>query len=202
MTPSNMRSFFSTPASVSALVLLGLGLSLSACSIGGDEGPPTTVEEPRSLLADDSGGVQGIALDEDGNVTASELEVTVPDDSVEETLAPVAAVAQGTAIYFTYDSTAVEPMFMPLIQDAVAYLQDNPTARVRLEGHADERGTRAYNLALGERRAQSVRDVMLEQGALAEQVEWVSYGEELPAAMGQDESTWERNRRVEIIREE
>ena len=112
------------------------------------------------------------------------------------------AAGQGMTIYFDYDSTTVKPSFAEIIQRAAAHLQNNPAGRLRLEGHTDERGTRAYNLALGERRAQSVRDVILELGALAEQVDWVSYGEELPAVTGQGEGIWRQNRRVEIILEE
>ena len=70
---------------------------------------------------------------------------------------------------------------------------------MRLEGHADERGTREYNIALGDRRAQSVRRVLLFQGAAVDQVDTVSYGEEKPAVEGQDESAWSLNRRVELI---
>ena len=105
-------------------------------------------------------------------------------------------------VYFDYDSTEVKPRFAEVIQRAATHLQGNPSGRLRLEGHTDERGTRAYNLALGERRAQSVRDMILELGALAEQVDLVSYGEELPAVTGQGENVWSKNRRVEIILEE
>jgi peptidoglycan-associated lipoprotein len=71
--------------------------------------------------------------------------------------------------------------------------------RVRLEGHTDERGTREYNIALGERRAQAVRRALLLQGAADAQVTTVSYGEERPAVDGSDDSAWTRNRRVEIV---
>jgi peptidoglycan-associated lipoprotein len=79
-----------------------------------------------------------------------------------------------------------------------AYLAANSSARVVLEGHADERGTVEYNLALGERRGESVRRFLLANGAAAGQIEVVSYGEERPAVMGHDESSYEKNRRVEI----
>jgi peptidoglycan-associated lipoprotein len=70
---------------------------------------------------------------------------------------------------------------------------------VRLEGHADERGSREYNIALGDRRAQSVRRVLLFQGASTDQIETVSYGEEQPAMSGHTEEAWAKNRRVELI---
>jgi len=70
---------------------------------------------------------------------------------------------------------------------------------VRLEGHADERGTREYNLALGERRANAVQAYLMSQGAARSQIEVVSYGEEKPASTGHDQASWEQNRRVEIV---
>ena len=77
-------------------------------------------------------------------------------------------------------------------------LQSNPGAQVRLEGHADERGSREYNIGLGERRSQAVRRLLLIQGASAAQISTVSFGEERPAADGSSESAWAQNRRVEI----
>jgi peptidoglycan-associated lipoprotein len=74
----------------------------------------------------------------------------------------------------------------------------NPNAQIRLEGHTDERGSREYNIGLGERRAQAVRRVLMLQGATANQLSTVSYGEERPAATGSDEEAWRLNRRVEL----
>ena len=79
------------------------------------------------------------------------------------------------------------------------YLAQNPQASVRLEGHADERGSREYNIGLGERRAQSVRRALALQGANPEQLSTVSYGEERPAVLGSDEEAWRLNRRVELV---
>ena len=79
------------------------------------------------------------------------------------------------------------------------YLAEHPGALITLEGHADERGSREYNIALGERRAHAVRQLMTLLGATNPQIRTISYGEERPAAVGHDESTWQLNRRVEII---
>jgi peptidoglycan-associated lipoprotein len=78
-------------------------------------------------------------------------------------------------------------------------LSAKPDLSVRLEGHADERGSREYNIGLGERRAQAVRQVLMLQGVPATQITTVSYGEERPAVAGSSEEAWERNRRVEIV---
>jgi len=79
------------------------------------------------------------------------------------------------------------------------YMASNPNAEVRLEGHADERGSREYNVGLGERRALGVRQILLLQGATASQLSTVSYGEERPAVFGSDEESYGLNRRVEIV---
>lgn len=192
-----MRRFFSR--TVPPLVLAGLGVVLGACGVP-EEDPPAAVEDSKILLEQDPDAVEGVALDDEGNIIAGDLDISSEDGSAAGMAA--SAAAQGMTIYFDYDSTTVKPRFAEIIQRAAAHLQNNPAGRLRLEGHTDERGTRAYNLALGERRAQGVRDMILELGALAEQVDWVSYGEELPAVTGQGEKTWGQNRRVEIILEE
>lgn len=184
---------------VPPLVLFGLGVVLGACSMLEEE-PPAAVEDSKILLEESPDAVEGVALDDEGNIIAGDLDIRSEDGSVAGTAAD--AAGQGMTVYFDYDSTEVKPRFAEIIQRAATHLQNNPTGRLRLEGHTDERGTRAYNLALGERRAQGVRDMILELGALAEQVDWVSYGEELPAVTGQGEGIWRQNRRVEIILEE
>lgn len=101
-------------------------------------------------------------------------------------------------IYFMYDSSQVEEEFVPVINAHAQYLSANPSQHVVLEGHADERGSREYNIALGEQRAQSVVRMLQMQGVNADQMEVVSYGEEKPAASGHDEESWHQNRRVEL----
>ena len=192
-----MRRLFSRTAP--PLILLGLGVVLGACGVPEEE-PPAAVEDSKILLEEDPDAVEGVALDDEGNIIAGDLDISSEDGSVAG--AAAGATDQGMTIYFDYDSTTVKPRFAEIIQRASTHLQNNPAGRLRLEGHTDERGTRTYNLALGERRAQSVRDMILELGALAEQVDWVSYGEELPAVTGQGEGIWRQNRRVEIILEE
>ena len=101
-------------------------------------------------------------------------------------------------IYFMLDSSEVMPDFVPVIAAHAQYLIANPAQRIILEGNADERGSREYNIALGEQRSKSVANMMKVQGVSASQLEIVSYGEEKPAAFGSDESAWEKNRRVEL----
>lgn len=102
-------------------------------------------------------------------------------------------------VYFEFDSSEIRGAGVELVAAHARYLAANPGTRVRLEGHTDERGSREYNIGLGERRAQAVRHALMLQGTLDGQLSTVSYGEERPAALGHDEEAWAKNRRVEIV---
>jgi peptidoglycan-associated lipoprotein len=101
--------------------------------------------------------------------------------------------------YFDFDQAIVKRGGHTELNDHAKVLSGNRMFRIRLEGHADERGTREYNLALGERRANAVRAYLVAQGASRSQIEVISYGEEKPVNRGHNESSWEKNRRVEIV---
>jgi peptidoglycan-associated lipoprotein len=101
-------------------------------------------------------------------------------------------------IYFDFDQSALRAEYSDLLQRHAGNLANDGRAQIRLEGHADERGSREYNIGLGERRSQAVRSLLLIQGASADQISTVSFGEERPAAFGSDEESYELNRRVEI----
>lgn len=103
-------------------------------------------------------------------------------------------------VYFEFDSSAVDQESTRVIEAHSQFLIENSDVNVVLEGHADERGTREYNLALGERRANSVAEIMIAYGVAPGRIQTISYGEERPAAMGSDESAWQLNRRVVILR--
>ena len=110
-----------------------------------------------------------------------------------------ARLMQQLVVYFDYDEAEILPEFNALLQAHGQYLAQNPNMQVRLEGHADERGSREYNIGLGERRAQAVRRVLMLQGAGGTQLTTVSYGEERPAQTGTDDEAWRLNRRVELV---
>lgn len=101
-------------------------------------------------------------------------------------------------IYFDFDKYELRPEYNEAIARHAVQLADSPGARVRLEGHTDNRGSREYNIGLGERRAQTVRRMLLIQGASTDQIDTVSFGEERPAALGESEEDHQLNRRVEI----
>lgn len=102
-------------------------------------------------------------------------------------------------VYFDLDSSELTPEAQGVLEAHARYLSSNPGMAVVLEGHTDERGTREYNLALGERRANSVGSIFQSMGVSGEAIRTISYGEERPVALGQDESSWSLNRRVEIL---
>jgi peptidoglycan-associated lipoprotein len=102
-------------------------------------------------------------------------------------------------IYFDFDKSEIKPEFADIISTAAKNLSANPNMKLKLEGNTDNRGTREYNIGLGERRAQSVRRALLLQGVTEAQVSTVSFGAERPAADGDDEAAWSQNRRVEVV---
>ncbi len=101
-------------------------------------------------------------------------------------------------VYFDYDMSDIRNDQRAILDAHGAYLNNNRNARTRLEGHADERGSREYNMALGERRAQAARSYLNILGVDSSRVDTLSYGEEKPAATGHNESSWQSNRRVEL----
>jgi peptidoglycan-associated lipoprotein len=105
----------------------------------------------------------------------------------------------GTIIYFEYDRAEIKPEFVAIVTAHAKYLNANANNKVRLEGHSDERGSREYNIGLGERRAQAVRRALMLQGVTEAQITTVSYGEERPAVQGSDEAAYAKNRRVELV---
>lgn len=142
--------------------------------------------------------------------------VAEPVAPVEAPVAPVAEVAKDTApvatdalddvnsilakrsAFFDFDKSAVKEADKPMVQAHGQYLAGNPDRKVVVEGNADERGSSEYNLALGNRRADSVKKMLIVSGAKAGQVSTVSFGEEKPRATGHNEAAWSQNRRADI----
>lgn len=99
-------------------------------------------------------------------------------------------------VYFDFDRFDIKPEFREAVLAHAAYLSKNPNATVKIEGHCDERGTREYNIALGDRRATAVRQLLKLQGVADKQIATISFGEERPVALGHDEDSWWQNRRA------
>jgi peptidoglycan-associated lipoprotein len=119
--------------------------------------------------------------------------------SDDETAGPQGGLLAKRTIYFDFDSSDIKGEGTDVVAAHAKYLASHGGTRVRLEGNTDDRGSREYNIGLGERRAQAVRRALLLQGATESQLATVSYGAERPAVAGNDEAAWSRNRRVEIV---
>jgi len=102
-------------------------------------------------------------------------------------------------VFFDYDSFVVREEFKPVVEAHARYLQQNKNAKMTIQGHTDERGSREYNIALGQKRSDAVKRMMILLGATEIQIETVSYGKEKPRNSGHDEAAWAENRRDEII---
>lgn len=102
------------------------------------------------------------------------------------------------SVYFDFDSNEVKDQYEPIVKAHAMFIASHPEARARIEGNCDERGSREYNLALGQRRAEAVKRQMEVLGVANSHVETISYGEEKPAATGHDETAWAKNRRDDI----
>lgn len=124
---------------------------------------------------------------------ASQAQSLSPEQMAKQTLNSV-----GFVIYFDYDKSDIKSEYTSVIAAHAKYLTSNASLKVRLEGNTDERGSREYNIGLGERRAQAVRRALLLQGVAENQITTLSYGEERPAVDGHDEAAYAKNRRVEI----
>ena len=142
-----------------------------------------------------------IVLDADGNLAnREELIETLLEDAAatEAAISEFSNNADSFTLYFAYDDTEIDEVATRIIIQHANFMQSNPSVNLRLEGHADERGTREYNLALGENRALSVKEV-LGLYNLDDRIIVVSYGEEQPILTGSNEEAWEKNRRVELV---
>ena len=157
------------------------------------EAPPEVQDRP----VPEAGTVAGAAADSESG--ANGMTGTLADDGVEGSpLADAEGADLPLVIYFDFDSSEVHPDDRVVVEAHAQLLARHAHAEVLLEGHADERGSREYNVALGERRAIGVRDMLRLLGVADHQVRTVSFGEEKPAVMGHEEESWSRNRRVEF----
>jgi peptidoglycan-associated lipoprotein len=112
---------------------------------------------------------------------------------------PVVDTYNAEAIYFAFDDYSLGGDAKAALSNLAEYLKTNPSAFVQIEGHCDERGTNEYNLALGDRRANSVRDHLIDLGVTPDRLSTISYGEEKPAMDGSNEQAWSQNRRAEFV---
>ena len=170
---------------VLAVAILSVGLA--ACS------KPTKPDETTAPPADSGAATSGLGGEGAAGAGTSNATALTPQQQA------LAAIQQKNVVFFDFDSSEIRSEYVPVVAAHAQYLVKYPTARVRLEGHTDERGSREYNIGLGERRAQTVRRALLVQGVAEAQITTVSYGEERPAVEGADEAAYGQNRRVEFV---
>jgi len=169
-----------------ALAVTFAGLILAGCSTKGTKEPP-----PEPLPQDDSAASTMPS-------PAPESDISRMIDAEGNPINPNTGQSLGRVFYFDYDKAVLRPESLALLELHAGFLRNNPDRRVVVEGHCDERGTREYNLALGERRADAVRTFLVSAGVRRSQVDTVSYGEERPADAGHSEAAWAQNRRAEL----
>lgn len=165
-------------ASVGALAVV-----LSACSSTPGSGPGA--EDGAGADSASADGAQTTGMSGAGGMSESELYEGQP-------------VERERVVYFGFDQYSVAGQYQGMLQANADFLKENGNREVVIEGHTDERGSREYNIALGEKRANAVRDVLLSYGVSSSQIDTVSYGEERPAVDGTGESAWAKNRRAVI----
>ncbi len=160
------------------LTLFAALLMLGACETSSDE-----------QAATDSGGSATSSSSSDDAVSSTTIPGPTPGSQEDLT------VNVGDRVFFDFDKSDIRPDARETIDKLAVWLGANPSVTLTIEGHADERGTTEYNLALGERRASSVRDYLIALGVSANRLSTISYGEERPAVSGQGEWAWSQNRR-------
>ena len=184
-----------------AFVLAG-AVALAACegTVGTVEDSQTGSESPSGTASTSGTGADSVSGTDTTATGTGESGTTVSAGTTAGHVLDDPASPLGTrTIYFEFDSSEVPASGQAVIEAHARYLSEHSGALITLEGHADERGSREYNIALGEQRANAVNRLMTLLGASGPQIRTISYGEERPAADGHDESAWQLNRRVEII---
>jgi peptidoglycan-associated lipoprotein len=148
--------------------------------------PPAPVVQPR-------------VADSDEAPVPAPAPARLSAEPVSEAAAPAASLLKLEKLFFEFDNYTLTPEAREILARNAEWLRQNPSARLSIEGHCDERGSDEYNLALGQRRAEAVKDYLVSLGIADERLRGTSYGEERPAAAGSDESAWSQNRRAEFL---
>ena len=168
------------------LLALSIVVAISACKTTEPEPEPVAQPEPAPVV-------------EEAVTTAPLDPRDYSSDRAVENFDNPESLLSKRVIYFDFDKSEVKPEYRAIVAAHASYISAHRSARVTLEGHADERGTREYNLGLGERRGNAVSGLLSAAGAMGGQLDTVSYGEERPVCRVSDEGCWSQNRRVEIV---
>ena len=180
------------------ILMLALAFSMAACDSNvkpkGSDGMDGA-DNGGMGIEDANGGARVGAIGDSYGNAGTALPVSYDRNAIHDD----SSVLAERTVYFEFDSSEVASNYLELIKHHGKYLALNADASIRLEGHTDERGSREYNVALADRRAQAVKQLLMFQGASSNQMTIISYGEEKPEAFGHDESAWYLNRRAQLI---
>lgn len=167
---------------------------LAACETASTTSGESSGEVTTSTTTSSSGTASSSSSTASSSAGASQEEALTPEQMLKKEFAKV-----GSTVLFDFDSSALSDYAQTTLDRQAGFLKARPQARVIIGGHADERGTREYNLALGERRATAVRDYLVSKGINSDRIRTISYGKERPAQNGSNEAAWRLNRRSETI---
>ena len=189
------------------IALFALTFFLAACETAsqtasdssGDSSSTTTTASSDALSSSSGDGSSGSSSSSSSSASDSSSASAGAGSSTSTRTPAEKLTAIGNTVYFAFDSAALDPRAQQTLSRQAAFLKVNPSIKITIEGHCDERGTREYNLALGERRASASRDFLLAQGVDAARVRIVSYGKERPVVEGSNEAAWAKNRRSATI---
>ncbi|MFM9887428.1 MAG: peptidoglycan-associated lipoprotein Pal [Burkholderiales bacterium] len=176
------------PTRIVPLIVVAL---ISACSTTDEQKPATTLSAPSATSAPTAAAAPAT-----GAIANTPLTGTTQSPS--NAAAATTAVGKNS-VYFGFDEYSINSQYINAIEDHAKYLRVNPSFKARIEGNSDERGSREYNLALGQRRAEAVMKVLNMHGVPADRVEVISFGEEKPARTGHDDASWAENRRSDLL---
>ena len=184
-------------AIIPALTLLGCGTSgeVQEDAAAGTGTAASTMDS--GVSAETSGVGAGDATT--GEAVDAQMDARSQAESMIDPLDDPNSLLAKRVVYFDFDRSEIKGEFRDIIQAHAEYLASHSDVSLTLEGHADERGTREYNIALGERRSNAVQRMLTLQGVAASQIRTISYGEERPAALGHEDNAWSLNRRAEFI---
>ena len=179
------------------ILILALVFSVAACdsNVRSDDSGDLGGNNSGAMGQYENGDARVGAIGDSYGDSGTALSVSYEKDAIYD----AGSVLAERTIYFEFDSSEVASDYVELVKHHGKYLALNSDASIRLEGHTDERGSREYNVALADRRAQSVKQLLMFEGASSDQMTIISYGEEKPVALGHDEAAWVLNRRAQLI---
>jgi peptidoglycan-associated lipoprotein len=194
----NSMKYFQYLNYLTAAVLLSVGVA--GCKFKPKNPTPITAGKAKPTGEDPFGADRGATLpaDQQTNVRTDNV-IPLPERFSRENTTEDRETLKPHTVYFDYDRSAVRSSERSKVEAVAAFLRDNSGQGVLVEGHCDERGTEQYNLSLGDRRAQAIREYLVNLGIDSQRIHVITYGEAQPAVSGHDESSWSRNRRGEFI---